>query len=81
MGLDAGGWLLIRPDGYVASGGARLTRHGLERALSPLGSPVRSGREAPDRVRTRRGLQHSSGVPQAVPDTVEATTQELEAPR
>ncbi|MGW9121269.1 FAD-dependent oxidoreductase [Streptomyces sp. NPDC055663] len=105
MGLGAGGWLLIRPDGYVASGGARLIRHELERALSPLGAPVRSGSEAPlgspvrsgreaplgsparsgseapDRVRARRGLQHSSGVPQAVPDTVEVTTQELEAPR
>ncbi|UUY52442.1 FAD-dependent oxidoreductase (plasmid) [Streptomyces yangpuensis] len=68
LGLAAGGWLLIRPDGYVASGGSRLTRHDLDRALSPLGS----GRPRPT-------LQYPSGVPRAVPDTVEVPTPELEA--
>ncbi|WP_330301477.1 FAD-dependent oxidoreductase [Streptomyces sp. NBC_00503] len=37
LGLEPCGWLLIRPDGYVAAGGSGLTRLGLERALAPLG--------------------------------------------
>ncbi|MFB8246280.1 FAD-dependent oxidoreductase [Streptomyces sp. NPDC055952] len=37
LGLAAGSWLLVRPDGYVAARGAHLTRGALERALAPLG--------------------------------------------
>ncbi|MFJ3927854.1 FAD-dependent oxidoreductase [Streptomyces sp. NPDC090022] len=41
LGLSAGGWLLIRPDGYVASGGTELTEDALARALAPLGVAAR----------------------------------------
>ncbi|MFJ8888483.1 FAD-dependent oxidoreductase [Streptomyces sp. NPDC102402] len=37
LGLAPGAWVLIRPDGYTASGGAELTTAALERALAPLG--------------------------------------------
>lgn len=36
LGLAAGGWLLVRPDGYVAARGTALTRVALGRALAPL---------------------------------------------
>ncbi|MFE7778570.1 FAD-dependent oxidoreductase [Streptomyces sp. NPDC057445] len=40
LGLAPGGWLLIRPDGYVAAGGESLTGTALDRALAPLGHTV-----------------------------------------
>ncbi|MFD0052750.1 FAD-dependent oxidoreductase [Streptomyces sp. NPDC127168] len=36
LGLPAGCWLLVRPDGYVAARGRTLTRTGLEQAVAPL---------------------------------------------
>ncbi|MEU7555709.1 FAD-dependent oxidoreductase [Streptomyces sp. NPDC044571] len=43
LGLAAGSWLLIRPDGYVAAGGRQLTTTALDEALRPLDTePVRS---------------------------------------
>ncbi|MEU6161604.1 FAD-dependent oxidoreductase [Streptomyces sp. NPDC047130] len=36
LGLPPGGWLLVRPDGYVAARGALLTRAALRGALAPL---------------------------------------------
>ncbi|MEV8536703.1 FAD-dependent oxidoreductase [Streptomyces sp. NPDC051211] len=36
LGLPAGGWLLIRPDGHVSGGGAELTESSLTAALAPL---------------------------------------------
>ncbi|MER5732996.1 FAD-dependent oxidoreductase [Streptomyces sp. NPDC002138] len=37
LGLSAAGWLLVRPDGYAAGGGAELTETELAGALAPLG--------------------------------------------
>ncbi|MEU0580168.1 FAD-dependent oxidoreductase [Streptomyces griseoincarnatus] len=37
LGLAAGCWLLVRPDGYVAARGGALTRAALEQALAPVG--------------------------------------------
>jgi NADPH-dependent dioxygenase len=66
LGLGAGGWALIRPDGYLAAGGAKLTFPQLERALSVLGpSP----------------LQRSSGDSPAAPVTVGGTTRVREGSR
>jgi len=36
LGLGPGGWILVRPDGYVAARGAHLDREGLDRALAPV---------------------------------------------
>ncbi|MFC8518334.1 FAD-dependent monooxygenase [Streptomyces sp. NPDC057257] len=36
LGLAAGGWLLVRPDGYVLARGRSLTREALTGALAPL---------------------------------------------
>ncbi|MEG8280428.1 FAD-dependent oxidoreductase [Streptomyces sp. AHA2] len=36
LGLAAGGWLLIRPDGYLAARGSSLSRPALRQALAPL---------------------------------------------
>ncbi|WP_307853621.1 FAD-dependent oxidoreductase [Streptomyces tagetis] len=36
LGLGPGGWLLVRPDGYVCARGDRLTRDALEPALDAL---------------------------------------------
>ncbi|MEV6684123.1 FAD-dependent monooxygenase [Streptomyces sp. NPDC051130] len=44
LGTPPGGWLLIRPDGYVAARGSLLTTRALDRALSPLSvAPLRIG--------------------------------------
>ncbi|MDL5205401.1 FAD-dependent oxidoreductase [Streptomyces sp. ALI-76-A] len=37
LGLAPGCWVLVRPDGYVAARGTRLTRAVLDLALAPLG--------------------------------------------
>ncbi|MFD3518547.1 FAD-dependent oxidoreductase [Streptomyces sp. NPDC058657] len=68
LGLAAGGggWVLVRPDGYLAAGGERLTAQQLEGALSVLG-PV--------------PLQRSSGGSPAVRDTVGSTTRVMEGSR
>lgn len=47
LGLGAGGWVLIRPDGYIAAGGPELTRSALAQALAPLGAPA----TLPDSIR------------------------------
>lgn len=63
LGLGAGGWLLIRPDGYVAARGGRLTSQVWEGALSELGLGVRGA----------AALQESSSVPPADRDRVLST--------
>ncbi|MEV1026459.1 FAD-dependent oxidoreductase [Streptomyces sp. NPDC050264] len=40
LGLRPGGWMLVRPDGYVAARGPVLTRAALRRALTPWGPAV-----------------------------------------
>ncbi|MEU9233637.1 FAD-dependent oxidoreductase [Streptomyces subrutilus] len=45
LGLVPGGWVLIRPDGYFAAGGASLTGAILRRALAPLGAEAVRVRE------------------------------------
>ncbi|MFJ5049827.1 FAD-dependent oxidoreductase [Streptomyces sp. NPDC088719] len=58
LGLTAGCWLLVRPDGYVAARGGVLTRPALERALAPLGLATRLAGEArrePDLARPTPG--------------------------
>ena len=59
LGLASGGWVLIRPDGYLAAGGRELTMRQLERALSVLG-PV--------------ALQRSSGGSPVARDRVRSST-------
>ncbi|WP_328930734.1 FAD-dependent oxidoreductase (plasmid) [Streptomyces sp. NBC_00190] len=66
LGLASGGWVLIRPDGYLAASGPELTGRRLERALSVLGPVL---------------LQRSSVGSPAPADTVEATTRVLEGRR
>ncbi|MFD7627262.1 FAD-dependent oxidoreductase [Streptomyces sp. NPDC059851] len=39
LGLVPGGWVLIRPDGYVAARGPAFGSAALRRALAPLGTP------------------------------------------
>ena len=54
LGLAAGCWVLVRPDGYVAARGSVLTRPALERALAPLRPATRLAgepRREPDVVR------------------------------
>ncbi|MER7009463.1 hypothetical protein ABT297_41340 [Dactylosporangium sp. NPDC000555] len=43
LGLRPGGWVLVRPDGYLAARGGRFTAAALERALSPAGLRVPAG--------------------------------------
>ncbi len=45
LGLVPGGWVLIRPDGYFAAGGASLTGEILRGALAPLGAEAVRVRE------------------------------------
>ncbi|MEU9304453.1 FAD-dependent oxidoreductase [Streptomyces sp. NPDC048269] len=66
LGLASGGWVLIRPDGYLAASGSELTRQRLTRALDVLGPVL---------------LQRSSVGSPAPADTVEATTRVLEGRR
>ncbi|MEU6381116.1 FAD-dependent oxidoreductase [Streptomyces sp. NPDC046909] len=70
LGLDAGGWLLVRPDGYVAARGQLLTGAGLEDTLTELGLG------AGDFV-----LQGSSSAPPADRDTVLSISAGQEAHR
>jgi 6-methylpretetramide 4-monooxygenase / 4-hydroxy-6-methylpretetramide 12a-monooxygenase len=63
LGLGAGGWLLIRPDGYLAARGTRLTQEAWQGALSALGLGVRKA----------AALQGSSCVPPADRDRVLST--------
>ncbi|MFD9336929.1 FAD-dependent oxidoreductase [Streptomyces sp. NPDC060028] len=37
LGMSAGSWLLVRPDGYAAGGGPELTEAALAAALAPVG--------------------------------------------
>ncbi|MEV7522713.1 FAD-dependent oxidoreductase [Streptomyces sp. NPDC091371] len=70
LGLASGGWVLIRPDGYLAASGPRLTARRLEEALAVLGpvlGPVL--------------LHRSSNRSPAAADTVGTTTRVLEGRR
>ncbi|MFD7033216.1 FAD-dependent monooxygenase [Streptomyces sp. NPDC059917] len=42
LGLSAGGWVLVRPDGYAAGGGGELTEGGLGVAVASRGVAVAS---------------------------------------
>jgi NADPH-dependent dioxygenase len=72
LGLEAGGWLLIRPDGYLAARGRRLTDAGLTRTLTALGL----GTPRPDTRPTGApaSLEGASCAPPAVSDTVLSTS-------
>ncbi|MFE1328351.1 FAD-dependent oxidoreductase [Streptomyces sp. NPDC058741] len=59
LGLGAGCWLLVRPDGYVAARGDVLTRPALERAVAPLRPATRLAGEA----RREPGLVLPAPVP------------------
>ncbi|MET8944916.1 FAD-dependent oxidoreductase [Streptomyces sp. NPDC004542] len=62
LGLDAGGWLLIRPDGYVAARGPQLTGQRWRHTLAALGLGDR-----------RSALKDSSSVLRADPDRMLST--------
>ncbi|MFI7011785.1 FAD-dependent oxidoreductase [Streptomyces sp. NPDC050145] len=62
LGLAAGGWALVRPDGYLAARGEYLTPAALAAALAPA-HPVPAGPEA--------ALERRSGGLRAVQDTVD----------
>jgi NADPH-dependent dioxygenase len=47
LGLAPGSWVLVRPDGYVAARGHRLTRGVLNRAFAPLGLAAPLAGQAP----------------------------------
>ncbi|MFE7853240.1 FAD-dependent oxidoreductase [Streptomyces sp. NPDC057403] len=65
LGLAPGGWLLIRPDGYVAARGHRLTGETWETLLAELGLGMD--------MDTVRALQGSSSAPPANRDKVLST--------
>ncbi|MFD8861247.1 FAD-dependent oxidoreductase [Streptomyces vinaceus] len=90
LGLRPGGWLLIRPDGYVAAGGAALTRGALARALAPLGPqaapppddlPPAGPGAAPVAAGSVPGLDPASTAPPGLRDTVGVPPRVLEAHR
>lgn len=54
LGLSPGGWVLIRPDGYVAATGASLTGAALRQAIAPLGEAALG--DAALRVREPAGV-------------------------
>ncbi|MFF9778204.1 FAD-dependent oxidoreductase [Streptomyces sp. NPDC013978] len=62
LGLAAGGWALVRPDGYLAARGEFLTPAALAAALAPA---------HPVPVRPAAPLQRSSGALRVVQDTVD----------
>ncbi|MFJ8078042.1 FAD-dependent oxidoreductase [Streptomyces sp. NPDC096176] len=74
LGLPAGAWALIRPDGYLAAHGGLLTPRALDEALRPLsptpGQPPHSAPEAvlerpsSDRRADRDNLDTTVGAPQ-----------------
>ncbi|MDN3027271.1 FAD-dependent oxidoreductase [Streptomyces sp. S.PB5] len=47
LGLAPGSWVLVRPDGYVAARGHKLTRGVLNRAFAPLGLAAPLAGQAP----------------------------------
>ena len=75
LGLAAGGWLLIRPDGYLAARGRRLTDAGLGRTLTALGLG------GPRTATVPASLKGFSGPSPAVSDTVLSTSAAGEAER
>ncbi|MFC7310274.1 FAD-dependent oxidoreductase [Streptomyces monticola] len=72
LGLGPGGWVLIRPDGYVAARGTRLTPDGLQQALAPF---LREPAPA------EQALKEASSALRAAQGTLETTVALLEAPR
>ncbi|WP_328973754.1 FAD-dependent oxidoreductase [Streptomyces sp. NBC_00239] len=77
LGLGAGGWVLVRPDGYLAAGGAELTRAGLARALAPLGAAAVLPDVLRDAARAARvpapaatGAPHTPHAPAVAPVAV-----------
>ncbi|MFJ9343635.1 FAD-dependent oxidoreductase [Streptomyces sp. NPDC101733] len=96
LGLAPGGWVLIRPDGYIAAGGPELTRRDLARALAPLGSAAALPDTIRDAVRAPRrypapgaaispahalALDRASTASRERRDTVETTPRVLEGTR
>ncbi len=83
LGLGPGGWVLIRPDGYLAAGGPTLTWRDLERALAPLGrlASVHYLRPRAEARTPAPALQQVSGGSPEVRDTVESTPRVLEGRR
>jgi NADPH-dependent dioxygenase len=69
LGLAAGSWALVRPDGYLAARGDFLTGGALTEALAPV--RPRAGDRAGDRAAP---LKRRSGGLRAVQDTVETET-------
>ncbi|MER7200568.1 oxygenase [Streptomyces sp. CB01635] len=65
LGLAAGSWALVRPDGYLAARGDFLTAGALAEALAPV-RPRAGDRAAP--------IKRRSGGFRAVQDTVETET-------
>ncbi|MFC8175743.1 FAD-dependent oxidoreductase [Streptomyces sp. NPDC057325] len=60
LDLAPGAWVLVRPDGYTASGGAELTGAALDRALAPLD---RAAAPADARVPTDARVPAEVGAP------------------
>ncbi|MGW0737600.1 FAD-dependent oxidoreductase [Streptomyces sp. NPDC002851] len=77
LGLEPGGWALIRPDGYLAAHGTLLTRHALDEALLPV-HPVEPPRTGPGGAEASgvpdvASLERGSSGHRAVQDTVGTT--------
>ncbi|MGW1379666.1 FAD-dependent oxidoreductase [Streptomyces sp. NPDC002446] len=72
LGLRPGGWLLVRPDGYLAARGNPLTTGELERALAPVHLRAAPS-PTPPAARPRPGVEVVSGTSQADRDTVKTT--------
>ncbi|KPI17164.1 Pentachlorophenol monooxygenase [Actinobacteria bacterium OV450] len=81
LGMRPGGWLLIRPDGYVAAGGAALTRRALAQALAPLGPQASPTAADPGAGEPVPALDPASTAPPVLRDTVELPPRVLEAQR
>ncbi|MEW2418301.1 FAD-dependent oxidoreductase [Streptomyces sp. NPDC046866] len=81
LGLGPGGWVLIRPDGYLAAGGPTLSWRELERAIAPLGRLATVHRLRPRSAARPPVLQQTSGGSPELRDTVETTPRVLEGQR
>ncbi|MFE7840155.1 FAD-dependent oxidoreductase [Streptomyces sp. NPDC057474] len=78
LGLAAGAWVLVRPDGYLAARGDRLTRHTLAQALEPVLPRASRSPSGSDRAAS---LEYASGALRAVQDTVGTTTGAMKTER
>ncbi|MFC8456085.1 hypothetical protein ACFUJ0_04200, partial [Streptomyces sp. NPDC057242] len=69
LDLAPGAWVLVRPDGYTASGGAELTGAALDRALAPLdraAAPADARVPADARIPTEVGAPAGTDAPARV---------------